>query len=309
MTWVLFIFLMTWTQTAQGQDSPGFSSVIESKSEVGELLIQAISSTVNRYSYSEIDQKSRNGVLFMDIHVEDTFFLEPLPAEENTNMFRYGQGSGMWERLFLIENELPANWDDLVWPELLLSMESGGESLTLVNASEVRSFLEARFDDLESRLNGIDSLKQLVYIVGLLKNTLKDDSSLASWVTRPIELLGHGKIIQIPVKGDSVLFTQIMIDEEEADSLRIDFKVIRSWEGENIVRYTQEELQDGRKAFLEKLTGTESSRDTKSSGKEERLFRDHQYLMEYNQHHEASISGGGMTFSIVKGVKIRRLEE
>lgn len=304
-----FFFLMLWIHPVFPQDDSGFSMRIESDEQVGELLIQAISQQLTRYTYSETERRSKNDVLFIDVDVEDTFSIVLLPPQAERLVYRYVQGAAMWERLFIVEEVLPDHWDELKWPELILSQEPGDEGWTLENDPEVRSFLEQRFEDVETKMSQIDSLEKLVFTVSMLKNMLKDDRSLATWLTRPLQSLGHNKTIHIPVSGDTVLFTQVMIHEEELDTLRVNYQVVRSRETENQIRYTQVENHDGLGALLQMLTGSSSfSGENRSSGKEEWVLEDSQQLVEYIQHHETSFKGGNMVYNIEKHVVIKQVD-
>ena len=99
-----------------------------------------------------------------------------------------------------------------------------------------------------------------------------------------------------------------MIHEEEMDTLRVNYQVVRSRETENQIRYTQVENHDGLGALLQMLTGSSSSGENRSSGKEEWVLEDSQQLVEYIQHHETSFNGGNMVYNIEKHVVIKRVD-
>lgn len=235
---ILLVVIVGIFQTVQAQHIPGYTSSRVSDADLVAIQINALPQKATRYHYTEIDQKISGDRVLMDVHIEEEFSLTPVSFSENLIGLKFQQGAAMWKQIFLLENALPEKWDQLTWPELLLSVEAETGKMTLINGSEIRPFLEARFVELETKLNSVDSLKSLTFLLAKLRPMLNDDESLRFWLTQPIQLLGHGQYIDGPKLNDADM-TQIWINPEISDTIQKTYTLKRTVEDGNTIRYTR----------------------------------------------------------------------
>lgn len=235
----LLVVIIGIYQMVYAQHIPGYTSRVESDADFVSIQINALPQKATRYHYTEIDRQTTGERSFVDTHIDDEFTLTPVSFSEDLIGLKFHQGTAMWKRIFLLENAFPEKWDQLTWPELLLSVEAQTGKMTLMNGSEIRPFLEARFAELDNKLNSVDSLKSLTVILAKLKPMLNDDESLRFWLTQPIQLMGHGQLIEGP-KLNEVDLTQTLINSEISDTIQRTYKVIRNVEDGNNIRYTRE---------------------------------------------------------------------
>ncbi|MCF8239355.1 MAG: hypothetical protein K9I85_14425 [Saprospiraceae bacterium] len=227
--------------SATAQKLPGYSSTVESDEDLIILRIQALPQTATRYHYSETDRKTTNGPAFMNVRIEDEFSLVPVSFSEDVLGVKFQQGNEMWKRIFIMEEGLPEKWNELIWPELLLSVDAGTGRISLMNGSEVRPFITARLEELDHQVKTVESLKNLTFMMDRLRTMVANDENLCYWLTQPLQFMGHGREIEIPQSPEADL-TQIMINPEKSDTLQRTYRVTRVKESGNQIRYTREGL-------------------------------------------------------------------
>lgn len=178
-----------WSSTT-AQNLPEYSSTVESKEDLVTFKIQALPQSATRYHFSETDRKTTSGPAFIDIQIEDDFSLTPVSFSEGVIGVKFEQGREMWKRIFIVEEGLPEKWNELIWPELLLSIDAESGKITLMNGSEVQPFITARLEELDHQLKTVKSQKNLSFMMDQLRPMVKDNESLCFWLTQPPSVYG-----------------------------------------------------------------------------------------------------------------------
>lgn len=235
---IVLILIVGLFHPAQSQYIPGYTSSVESSEQLSSIQINALPQKTTRYHYSETERQMVGEDAFLDVSIEDEFTLEPVFFSEGQYGLKFRQGSAMWKRIFLMEDYLPPQWNQEAWPEILLSIDLKTGKMTMENEDIIRHVLVDRFAELDEKLNSIDSLKNLTFVVKQLRSMLKDNESLTFWLTQPIQYMQHGQLIEVPTFREADI-TRIFINPETSDTIWRTYTLKRTQEDMNRIRYTR----------------------------------------------------------------------
>lgn len=303
----LWIVMVCLCSSITAQNPPEYSSTIESKEDLVKFKIQALPQSATRYHFSETDRKTTSGSVFMDIQIEDDFSLTPVSFSEGVIGVKFRQGREMWKRIFIVEEGLPEKWNELIWPELLLSIDAESGKIILMNGSEVRPFIEARLEELDHKMNTVESQKKLSFMMDHLRTMVKDNESLCFWLTQPLQFMGHGTVIEVP-QGQAAVVTEVIIQKEISDTLQRSYRLTRTEEDGNNVRYSRE----GQNTLT--LWGHQTAKSNLiptpiTNALEEWVFDDQHQLIEVARQSSTTSKSAMNPLTIERSMRIIRLDD